>query len=303
MNLNMKNIVLILIAVMLASFLMAGLLGATIAPFWGWTDFNQVMESIDETREFSVEDITEIQLETISTDINIIPVEEGTEIKVHLYGEVTPDILPVEFAKKSGNRLTVTIRPRTGINMNTRLRLTLDMYVPVGYGETLRGDTVSGDLNVADLDVKALYVKTVSGNLNVSNINLDTLDFQSVSGVLYAKTCSAAKANLKTISGNLDITNFAGDIDAKTVSGDLIVEYSEFANNITFDTTSGKTILTLPQESQFSIHLNTVSGNVDSEFPVMVTSGSGRNFEGTVGDGANRIRIKSVSGNVNLYQK
>ncbi|MBS4030598.1 MAG: hypothetical protein KGZ63_04130 [Clostridiales bacterium] len=68
MNLNIKNIVLILIAVMLASFLMAGLLGATTSPFWGWT--NPAVEPIDETREFSADTIKEIDIETISSDIN-----------------------------------------------------------------------------------------------------------------------------------------------------------------------------------------------------------------------------------------
>lgn len=301
MNLNIKNIVLILIAVMLASFLMAGLLGATTSPFWGWT--NPAVEPIDETREFSADTIKEIDIETISSDINFILVEDTDTIRIHLYGDVTPDILPAEFARQSGNRLSVTVRPRSGINVNTRFKLTLDMYVPAGYVETLRTDTVSADLYVSTLDINTLDFKTVSGDLKADNLELASLGFKSVSGDLRARTFTATRADLRTTSGNVEISGFTGNIEAKSVSGDLSVEYREFANNLSFDTTSGKTKLTLPQDAEFSIRLDTVSGKVDSEFPLMVTSSSGRNFVGAVGDSDNRMQVKSVSGNVNIFQQ
>lgn len=301
MNLNIKNVVLILIAVMLASFLLAGLLGAT-ASFRGPVLYNPAVEPFDETREFAADGIQELQVDTISTDINIITTE-GNSINVHLYGNVTPDILPADFARTSGNRLIVSARPRSGMNVNSRIDLTLDIYVPSGTVTALRGDTVSGDAHISGPDLQTVIFKTVSGDLRASGLALDRLEFQSVSGTLLAADTTAVEAKLRTTSGDLDISGFAGSIDARTVSGDLIVAYRQFAHDIDFETTSGKTKLTLPEDAQFTLRFDTVSGKVDSEFPIAVTSSSARSFAGAVGEAEHRLQIRSVSGNLNLYQQ
>ncbi|MDW7651894.1 MAG: DUF4097 family beta strand repeat-containing protein [Bacillota bacterium] len=301
MNLNIKNVVLMLIVVMMGSFLIAGLLGAASIPFWGGTLINAPLAPYNEVHQFTAEQITQLDVSTINTDINFIVTEDDT-IKAHLYGEVTPDALPAEFARQSGSRLTVTARPRSGIN-NSRIRLTLDLYVPAQHLESVQGETVSGDMKLTGLNIKKLEFYTVSGDMDIRDLSLDTLQFKSVSGRLRAEDVSAANTNLNTTSGNLEITGLDGNLIAKTVSGDVTVDYNNFDNDITFDTTSGKTSLTLPEKAQFTIRLNTVSGKVDSEFPLTVTSSSSRSFEGRAGDSANRIFIKSVSGSVDIYRK
>jgi lia operon protein LiaG len=302
-KLNMKNLVLILVIVMMASFLLAGLLGATIAPFWGGSAFNANVEPFDQTHEFELGDIRIIEANTISTDINIIPLEEGATIKVHLYGKVTPDTIAQDFARVNGGRLTVNARPRVGINTNTRIDLTLDIYVPQGYVATIQGETVSGDMNVPALDISKLSFKTVSGELEASGLALDTADFTSVSGNIRARLFTANSAVFRTTYGDIDITGFSGDINARTVSGDLLVEYAAFDNDVTFNTTSGRARLFLPADSYFSVLLETVSGQVNSDFPLSIISTSRNRFEGTNGESGNRIEVKSVSGDVTLNRR
>lgn len=302
MNMNMRNVVLILVIVMLASFLLAGVLGATVAPFWGHSVLNLNMESVDETFEFPLEGLSAIEAETVNTEINIIPVE-GDTVKVHLYGEATEGVLQEEFARLSGSRLTVSVRPRSGRNVNTQLRLTLDMYVPAKYTETLRADTVSGNMKVTELHLKDLEFKTVSGDLTASNMEADRFQFTSVSGNLHVRLFRSEESDFKSTSGDFDASGFTGDITARTVSGNLEVEYSEFDYDVSLDTTSGNTKLTLPEDSQFSVSLSTVSGKVNSEFPITVHATSRSGFEGNVGEEDNEIEVKSVSGDVNLYQK
>lgn len=303
MNLNMRNIVLILIIVMVGSFLIAAALGTTVAPFWDGNLFNPHVEPFDETREFAVDEIRAIEAETISTEINLIPTEDTGLVTVHLYGEVTPDALPDPFAQVSGDRLTVSARPRPGIN-NTRINLTMDIYVPAGYVETLRADSVSGDLHVRELDLKTVRFNTVSGKFFAEDLNLDSVSFHSVSGDLRAQRFTAQSGDFNTTSGNIDITAFHGDISASSVSGDLTVAYGTFANDITFNTTSGKTRLSLPADASFSVRLDTTSGDVNTgDFPVTIQSSSRNRFEGTVGSGDNSIQVRSVSGDVTFIRQ
>ncbi|MCW3490585.1 DUF4097 domain-containing protein [Dethiobacter alkaliphilus] len=282
LNLDMKKIVMILLSLMIVSFAIAGILGAG-AGSWTASIVPGSLETIDKTHVFESEELQEIIIETISTDINIIPTEEST-VKVHLYGEATPNLIPYDFARQSGNRISVDVRPKQqpGINLNTILRLTLDVYVPGQYTEKLRAQTVSGDLLASDL-------------------SLQTLAFKSVSGKLRATDFNAEWADLSTTSGNLSISGFAGELTSKTVSGDVTLDYKEFANNITVSTTSGNTTLILPEDAEFSVQFQTVSGKANSDFPITVDSLSGnRNFAGTVGSGENRVQVRSVSGNLEI---
>ena len=219
-------------------------------------------------------------METISTDIKIIPAS-SSEIVVHLYGEVTQDILEEEFARESGSRLTVSVRPRPSININTRIRLNLDIYVPVDQLGSLRIDTVSGDTNITEL-------------------NVEDFSFKAVSGSLRAKSLFADNIGLQTVSGKIDLANATGNLTAKTVSGDVSATFERFTNNVTINTTSGDTKLTLPEDAQFEIRLDTVSGKINSEFPITMNSLNNRNVEGKVGNGSNKIQVKSVSGGVRL---
>ena len=285
MNLDMKKIVMILFALMLISFSIAGFLGASFGP-WNGTFISDSVEQIDATHVFANEEVHEILIDSISTDVNIISVKED-EVKVHLYGEATEGMIPIDFARQNGNRISIDIRPQQQhlINFSSNaFRLTLDVYVPEEYTERLR-------------------VHTVSGDLLASGLSLDTLTFNSVSGKLHATAFHADLANLNTTSGDMEINGFAGDITAKTVSGNVRVEYKEFMNNINVSTTSGDTLLKLPEHAEFRVQLETVSGRVNTEFPMLIESqSSNRNFVGTVGSADNSIRVKSVSGNVNINQ-
>ncbi|MCR3921557.1 MAG: DUF4097 domain-containing protein [Firmicutes bacterium] len=282
MKINIRNLVLVLIVVMLASFGLASALGGRILPL-GDAGFSIGLEDIDETFEFTAAEIKEIEINTISTDVNIIPVDDSV-VKVHLYGEVTKDILPDEFAHQNGSRLKIEVRPRTGLNINARIRLTLDIYTPKTYAESIRVDTVSGELDIAELTLKQL-------------------EFNSVSGDIESDAVEAEQLVIKTTSGNMNIDDFSGMISANSVSGDLTVEYREYAHDIEFNTTSGRTELSLPATAQFEVRLQSVSGKVNSEFPITINSSSSRDFAGIVGSNEHSIDVRSVSGGIDIKKQ
>ena len=64
---------------------------------------------------------------------------------------------------------------------------------------------------------------------------------------------------------------------------------------------SGDITFTLPEESAFDVRLETSSGRIRSEFPVLgdLTAG-GDELKGTVNGGGVPVTVKSSSGDINL---
>lgn len=279
---NIRNVVLILALVMVIAFALAA---ATSGGFFSWQNAinGADLENIDRTVEFDLATIQDIDINTISTDANIIPVE-GSIVKVHLYGKVTEGILQDEFARLNGDRLAVDVKPKPGININSRINLTLDIYVPKEY-------------------VNRLTMDTVSGNMDASDLVLTSLEFSSVSGDMRTREVQANRLKTKTISGNIVADGFIGDVEANSVSGKIEIEYSEFTHDVSFNTTSGNTELTLPADAQFKVSLQTVSGKVNCAFPITAISTAGRNFEGVVVSDDHEIEVHSVSGGITIKEK
>ena len=64
-------------------------------------------------------------------------------------------------------------------------------------------------------------------------------------------------------------------------------------------TISGKVEINLPQNAEFYLKTNTVSGEVVAKFPITIISFNKMNqLEGTVGTGDNSIIIDTVSGDI-----
>ena len=278
-NYNVRNLVLVLLLVMLTSFALAGLTGGISLNFGNWSGVGP-SETIDIERVFDVDVLSEFSVNTVSTDVNIIPVD-STEVKVHLHGTVSQHAVPELLTDQRSSRLTVRVEPKRNVVGTTIYRLKLDIYVPENYTGSIRVDTVSG-------------------SLDINSFNLSSLSFNSVSGRVRADTVTAGETVLRTTSGNARISGIPGNMEFRSVSGDLDASYTEFANNISVNTTSGKVNLRLPQGSEFYLKAETVSGKINSDFPVMVTSQQRNSLEGTAGSDTNRITAKTVSGNITL---
>ena len=97
----------------------------------------------------------------------------------------------------------------------------------------------------------------------------------------------------------MNIIDFSGNLKADSVSGDINVRYRIFENNVDIKTISGKVKIDLPQNAEFYLKTNTVSGEVVAKFPITIISFNKMNqLEGTVGMGDNSIIIDTVSGDI-----
>lgn len=238
--------------------------------------------SIDEVKTFSIDQLKEISIHSVSSDVSVFSTDEE-DIKIYFYGKSalkSEKVLPKLITNLEGSKLKIEIKYPKVLFYNANV--VLDVYIPQNYRENIIIDTVSADVDINNLDINNFQCKTVSGDLRIESLGSENL-------------------TLKTTSGDVNIMNFTGNLKADLVSGDIDVGYKVFDNNVDIKTISGKVTIDLPQNAEFYLKTNTVSGEVVNKFPITIISFNKMNqLEGTVRTGDNRIIVYTVSGNIYL---
>jgi lia operon protein LiaG len=236
--------------------------------------------SIDEVRAFGIDQLKEIYIHSVSSDISVFSTDEE-DIKIHFYGRSalkSEKALPRLITNLEGSKLKIEIEYPKVLFYNANV--VLDIYIPRDYSESIIIDTVSADVDISNLDLNNFQCKTVSGDLRIESLGSDNL-------------------SLNTASGDVDVVDFSGNLKADLVSGDIDVGYRVFDNNVDIKTISGKVKIDLPQYAEFYLKTNTISGEVVAKFPItIITFNKMNQLEGTVGTGDNRIIIDTVSGDI-----
>jgi DUF4097 and DUF4098 domain-containing protein YvlB len=111
----------------------------------------------------------------------------------------------------------------------------------------------------------------------------------------------------RSVSGDVRLERIAaGEVVAESVSGDLLYS-GEIRGKGSYDfkTVSGDVTLEIPGGAGAEVSGSTFSGDVSSSFALKGESsqyGSRQRIRGTIGDGAARIRLESLSGDLNLRE-
>jgi len=239
--------------------------------------------SIDEVKTFGIDQLKEIYIHSVSSDVSVFSTDEE-DIKIHFYGRSalkSEKALPKLITNLEGSKLKIEIKyPKAVFYIRLNANVVLDVYIPQDYRENIIIDTVSADVDISNLDINNFQCKTVSGDLRIESLGSDSL-------------------TLKTTSGNINMLDILGNLKVDSVSGDINVGYRVFDNNVDIKTISGKVKIDLPQNAEFYLKTNTVSGEVVTKFPITIISFNKMNqLEGTVGTGDNSIIIDTVSGDI-----
>ncbi|MEO8578346.1 MAG: DUF4097 family beta strand repeat-containing protein [Gemmatimonadales bacterium] len=198
----------------------------------------------------------------------------------------------------------------------------LDITVPTGTRVVLEG--FSAPFTVRGVKGEA-KVESLSGNVIVSDA-VGRVNVGVVSGNIQV---DRVKGDLRAeaVSGYLELTDIDGDIEAESVSGRIImtgassksvraetvsgsVGYSgtfDPSGSYTLKSHSGRVTMGLPADAGATVSLETFSGNVDSDFPVTLESGTSRSghesrFEFRIGNGRSRIIAETFSGDIRIQR-
>jgi DUF4097 and DUF4098 domain-containing protein YvlB len=146
-------------------------------------------------------------------------------------------------------------------------------------------------------------LSTASGDITVTNAR-GTLAAKSASGDVTV-TGFSGEATVSTASGDINISDVTGSVSARAASGDLNVHIArlEGAGPMEFSTASGDVIVSLPADLDAEVSMSTVSGALETDFPIEVKDrrrGSGRQAFGRLGSGSRMVKIATASGDVRL---
>ena len=170
-----------------------------------------------------------------------------------------------------------------------------------------RLNAVSGDIT-AELGGSDLELKTVSGNVKLKGHG------------------QPARLHVSSVSGDVHLEHGAGDLEAATVSGTLVVSLDsvrsvrvrttsgdvhfegKLASGADFDATSvsGDLNVRASAEAGYAYEVSTFSGDISNCFDATPSGHGhmpGHTLQGTRGDGAGHMRLKTMSGDVQLCDR
>ncbi len=202
-----------------------------------------------------------------------------------------------------------------------------DLQVHVPRGSELEVTGISADVRTTDV-AGPLHLKTISGAV-YGEIFQSDVEVKTVSGdvTLHGRGSGGSQLRVQTISGNIKVEHGSGDLEATTVSGGLTLELNP-THNVRIHTTSGEATLngkllkggTVEAETlsgDLKIHtvaegalayeVNTFSGTISNCMGAAAEKvsryGPGMRLSGVQGKeaaGESRVRVKSMSGDVDL---
>lgn len=280
-----KNVVLKIVAICAGVFIVFGALAAILAvklspAVWekgyNFEDGNffaigsREPFEYHEEKSFELDGITQINIDTVSSDVDISVSASTADVVYDAHGYAAEDAVKL-VCEKRGNVLFIKIEyPKFSRGLSIIQGL-LQIGIPESYSGSISIDSVSADINTygqLNNTFDELQVDTVSGDLNFECIELERFGFHSVSG----RATFTAKINgevfVDTISGDVDIkTVNSGNakVGVDTVSGKVKVGYDVVCNT-DIDTISGDVTLDLPSDVKIDLDFDSTSGDLDGDY-------------------------------------
>jgi hypothetical protein len=124
----------------------------------------------------------------------------------------------------------------------------------------------------------------------------------------------------ETVNGEVEARSLRGDVEARSVNGSVRVSTTGEAQATTvngsiyatlgdtrgrepleFETVNGSITVRLPENTGADLRAETVNGDINTDFPILVTRKiSQRRVSGTIGGGGRSLKLSTVNGSIHL---
>ena len=168
----------------------------------------------------------------------------------------------------------------------------------VSLGINTQWDEISKDLLIEvpkNWQCDSLEVTAAAASLEVKDLTIREMEFDGASGRCVFDNCTVEKLDLDTASGNVHFTGSLQQMDFDTASADILLELSNVPRSLDMDTASGNLDVTLPADAGFTVTLDSLSGDFESDFDTTMRGGSY-----VAGNGRCRIDVDAMSGDVTI---
>jgi DUF4097 and DUF4098 domain-containing protein YvlB len=257
----------------------------------------------------------------ISNIAGVVDVSGWDQPQVTVNGEIPNGVDGVEVKSEHGH-IRITVRfPSFSFSSKG-----VDLIIKVPRTSEVDVTTVSADINSRGI-TGPQRLKAVSGSIRADIAQADT-EAKTVSGdVTLHGTGKPLGLHVGTISGSIHVEHAAGDVEASTTSGDINLALEtgrsirmhtvsgevSFRGKLTKDadleaqTVSGELKLRADSENGYEYDVTTFSGDIDNCFNAKAEKtsryGPGERLSGSLGGGSAHVRLKSMSGGIELCDK
>jgi hypothetical protein len=176
-----------------------------------------------------------------------------------------------------------------------------DLSIVVPRGAAVRISTVSADGVLSGLRAPAT-VRTISGTMVVDDVTGD-LAARTVSGRVEIRSLSGSLTG-ESVSGSLSVqATSLSELDAKTVSGDLVVDLGQAPSVVSLKSVSGDLTVRIPAAAGYRLDARSVSGQIVADGRRLGAPRPGPpQGEVRSGDESVHVSASSVSGDVTLLR-
>ena len=242
-------------------------------------DTGTIVETESNETGYSVkaDSVRNLEIDWVSGSIRVEPADvktitfsesEPRDGRYQLRWELKEHTLKISFCDDS-----LTNWP--GVNYFTGKDLTV--LVPRDFAlESLEVDSASATLEVKDLTIRDVEVDSASGACQFDGCTLEQLDVDTASGDI-------------RFQGRLDV------LDCEGASASIYAALDNVPSRISVDTMSGDLDLTLPENAGYTLKLDAMSSEFDSDFETTLKNG-----QYISGDGSCRIDVSAMSGDVTI---
>jgi lia operon protein LiaG len=208
--------------------------------------------TLQESREISGKDVTELNVNTISTDVEVLP-HNKEYVSVELNGEVSEKmkntyeltveedngVLSVNLDRKNKPSFTV-------FAINKSIKLTV--LIPEKMYKKIIVESTSGDIKVEGLAADRMFMKATSGDILAYDLSSNDVTILTTSGDTFANSISSDVLNMEAVSGDILGEKLAAvsEITLNAKSGDIILNTTVNAYTLDFEGTSGDGIVKVP---------------------------------------------------------
>jgi DUF4097 and DUF4098 domain-containing protein YvlB len=291
-----------------------GLAGALLMQLGATTAFAASHQIFD--RQVPAQPRGVVEISNVTGNIEVSGWDR-TEVSVH--AELVGGAEGVDVSSEGGHTSIKVRQPALYGNGPARLQVKIPKDSELDVSAVSAEVGTSGILGVQRLS-------TVSGKITVEIAAAD-VELKTVSGsVQVTGHGQPARLRASTVSADMHVEHGGGDIEAGTVNGSLIVSV-DGARSVRAHTTSsavrvegtlargatveassvsGNLTVRAGADGGFGYEVSSFSGNISDCFnvsPEHTKYGPGSRLEGTRGDGSGRVRLKTMSGNVELCDR
>jgi DUF4097 and DUF4098 domain-containing protein YvlB len=228
-------------------------------PFIYVNEPTEIIE-INELKTVSVEGIEDIEIDSVSTKIIIEPTD-SENASFHLVGTGQGHKL---FIRESNDEINVEVKYPKGFNLFLVSDLTLYVKIPEKYSRSLYVDSISGNIEIEDLNLNLCDIETTSGEVDIANTYCENADIDTISGDVLQ--LNGYLPSVESVSGRLKFeeVSIIQNTRINTISGDVtIIPTEDSSFEVDFDSVSGnlegKSIL---ESGRFNLDVETVSGDL-----------------------------------------